>query len=94
MRSHWVIAGDFNIILTMAEKKGRICRLDRYAEAFSDFIEKAILVDIRTTHHQVASRLDRFLILESLMMEGIDMEGSILPWGGLDHWLVKLEANF
>jgi hypothetical protein len=27
-------------------------------------------------------------------MQGIDMEGNILPWGGLDHWPVLLEANF
>jgi hypothetical protein len=28
------------------------------------------------------------------MMQGIDMEGNILPWGGSDHWPVQLEANF
>ena len=50
MRSHWVIDRDFNIILTLAEKKGGIRRLDRDVEVFSDFIEKSILVDIRTSN--------------------------------------------
>jgi hypothetical protein len=27
-------------------------------------------------------------------MQGIDMEGRILPWGGSNHWPVQLEANF
>jgi exonuclease III len=74
MNSHWILAGDFNIIVTLAEKKGGVRRLDRDVEVFSAFIEKTNLVDIRTSngiftwnnkrslHNQVASRLDRFLI--------------------------------
>jgi hypothetical protein len=103
---HWILAGDFNIIATLAEKKGGIRRLDIDAEVFSAFIEKTKLVDIktsngqftwnnkRTLHQQIASILDKFLILESIVMQGIIMEGNILPWGGSDHWPVLLEANF
>jgi hypothetical protein len=47
---HWILAGDFNIIATLAEKKGGIRRLDRDAEVFSTFIEKTKLVDIRTSN--------------------------------------------
>jgi hypothetical protein len=73
---HWILAGDFNIIATLNEKKGVIRRLDRDAEVFSSFIEKIKLVDIRTSnghftpnkkitlHHQIASILDSFLISE------------------------------
>jgi exonuclease III len=74
MNSHWILAGDFNIIVTLAEKKGGLRRLDKDVEVLSDFIEKLSLVDIRTcsgnftwnnkrtSHRQVVSRLDRFLI--------------------------------
>ena len=103
---HWILASDFNIITTLAEKKGGIIRLDRDAEAFLAFIEKTKLVDIKTSngqftlnnkrilHQQIASRLDRFLISHSIVMQGIIMEGIILPWGGSDHWHVLMEANF
>jgi hypothetical protein len=35
---HWILAGDFNIITTLVEKKGGTRRLDRDAEEFSVFI--------------------------------------------------------
>jgi hypothetical protein len=35
----WILAGDFNIIMTLAEKKGGTRRLDRDAEDFSYFID-------------------------------------------------------
>jgi hypothetical protein len=43
---------------------------------------------------QVATRLDRFLISESIIMQGLTLDYNILPWGGSDHWLVQLEAGF
>jgi hypothetical protein len=39
LNSHWILAGDFNIIVTLAGKKG-VRRLDRDAEVFPSFIEK------------------------------------------------------
>jgi hypothetical protein len=68
------LAGDFNIIMTLVEKKGGTRRLDRDAEEFSSFIDTMEMVDIRTSNgqftwnskrinnHQVATRLDRFLV--------------------------------
>jgi hypothetical protein len=50
---HWILAGDFNIITTLAEKKGGNQRLDRDAEEFTTFIEKMKLVDIRTSNGTV-----------------------------------------
>jgi exonuclease III len=103
---HWILAGDFNIITTLAEKKGGTRRLDRDAEEFSAFIDTMELVDIRTNngqftwnnkrlaHHQIATRLDRFLVSESIILQGLALDCSILPWGGSDHWSVQLEANF
>ena len=43
---HWILSGDFNIITTLAEKKGGTRRLDRDAEKFSTFIDTTKMVDI------------------------------------------------
>jgi exonuclease III len=88
---HWILAGDFNIITSLAEKKGGTRRLDRDAEEFSTFIDTTEMVDIRTNNkhftwnnkrinqHQVATRLDRFLVLESIIMQGLTLDCNILP---------------
>ena len=47
---HWILAGDFNIITSLAEKKGGIRRLDRDAKEFSTFIDIAEMVDIITNN--------------------------------------------
>jgi len=56
------------------------------------------LVDVETTNgtftwntkrggaSQVAYKLDRFIILEDLLLTGLDMSFLILPFGGSDHW--------
>lgn len=43
---------------------------------------------------QVASKLDRFIISEDLILIGLDMSVFILTFGGLDHWPIQLEASF
>jgi hypothetical protein len=47
---HWILVGDFNIITTLAEKKGGTRRLNRDVEEFSAFIDMMELVDIRTNN--------------------------------------------
>lgn len=100
--NHWILGGDFNMITNLAEKKGGLRRLDKDAEAFSTFIAASKLIDVPTVNglhtwnnkqggnRQVASRLDRFLISESIMLQNLDMEANILPIGGSDHWPVQL----
>ena len=102
----WILVGDFNIIMSLAEKKGGIRQLDRDAEDFSNFIDTTKMVDLKTNNgqftwnnkrmnqHQVATRLDRFLVSESIIMQGLTLDCNILPWGGSDHWPVQLEAGF
>ena len=34
----------------------------------------------------VASKLDRFIILEDLLLTGLDLTALILPFGGSDHY--------
>jgi len=101
-RSKCILGGDFNMITNLLEKKGGLRRLNKDAEAFTSFIDIDKLVDIlpksgnftwnnrRGGDRMIASRLDRFLISENIIMEGITLESDILPSGGSDHWPVSL----
>eukprot|EP00253_Pinus_taeda_P003654 PITA_03654 len=42
---------------------------------------------------QVASKLDRFLISEKLILENREISTRILPFGGSDHWPIQLEIK-
>jgi len=42
---------------------------------------------------QVASKLDRFMISEDLMLTNKEMIARILTFGGSDHWPVQLEVQ-
>ena len=71
--------------------------MDKDSEAFNTFIVESRLTDIPTVNglhtwnnkqggnRQIASRLNRFLLSESILLQNIDMEANILPIGGLDH---------
>eukprot|EP00253_Pinus_taeda_P007377 PITA_07377 len=101
-RSKCILGGDFNMITTLLEKKGGLRKLNRDAEAFTGFIDTVKMVDIypksgmftwnnrRGGERLIASRLDRFLISESIIMDGITAESDILPSGGSDHWPISL----
>ena len=70
----WVLGGDFNLIANLGEKKGGRRTLDKYQEAFNEFLAQSSLVDVETGcgwftwnnkrggEHLVASHLDRFLV--------------------------------
>jgi hypothetical protein len=85
------MAGDFNIIMSLAEKRGGTRRLDRDAEEFSKFIDTVEMVDLKTNNgqftwnnkrmnqNQVASRLNRFLVSKSIIMQGLTLDCNILP---------------
>jgi hypothetical protein len=99
---HSILAGDFNIITSLAEKRGGTRRLDRDVEELSTFIDIAEMVDIRTNNknftwnnkwtnqHQVVTRLDRFLVSKSIIVQGLTLDCNILPWGvlitGQSNW--------
>jgi hypothetical protein len=86
--------------MSLAEKKGGTRRLDRDAEEFSKFIDRAEMVDLKTNNgqfnwnnkqmiqHQVETRLDKFLVSDSIIMQGLTLYYNILPWGGSDNWPV------
>jgi endonuclease/exonuclease/phosphatase family metal-dependent hydrolase len=87
----WILAGDFNIITSLAEKRGGTRRLDRDAKEFSKFIDTMEMVDLKTNNgqfiwnnkwmnqYQVATRLDRFLVSELIIMQWLTLDCNILP---------------
>jgi hypothetical protein len=89
----WIMAGDLNIITTLAEKKGGTRKVDKDVEELATFIDTMELVDTRTNncqftwknkrlgHHQIAKRLDKFLVSESIILQGLNLDCNILPWG-------------
>ena len=42
---------------------------------------------------QVALKLDRSIISEDLRLTNKEMIVRILPFGGLDHWLIEMEVH-
>jgi hypothetical protein len=89
---HWILAGYFNIITSLAEKKGGTKIMDRYAEEFSTFIYTMEMVGIiinnrhftwnnkRINQHHVVTRIDIFLVSKSIIMQGLTLDCNILLW--------------
>ena len=46
--STWIMGGEFNMITSMGENKGGRRIMDRFQEAFRDFLEQSQLVDMET----------------------------------------------
>ena len=44
----WVLGGDFNLIANLGEKKGGRRTVDKFQEAFSEFLARGPLVDVET----------------------------------------------
>ena len=93
------------MILNLSEKKGGTRREDPKMELFRDLLTDLKLVDIPTVNgiftwnnrrgeiHQIASRLDRFLISEDILSVDDYYEAKILPSTGSDHWPIQLEID-
>eukprot|EP00253_Pinus_taeda_P022337 PITA_22337 len=100
-----VIEGDFNMIRSLLEKKGGTRALIKDVAAFQIFSENMKLIDIETNNglctwnnkrggnSQVASKLDRFMISEDLMLLDKEIMAEILPFSGSDHWPVLMEIK-
>lgn len=85
------------MIKSLSEKKGGTRVLNKDSLVFQSFIENLKLVDSdsdnglftwnnkRGGEAQVASRLDRFMILEELMLINNEITAKILSFGGSDH---------
>jgi len=101
----WIVGGDFNLIRSLEEKKGGIRKPDQYMEMFNDMICNLRLVDTPTINrvytwnnrrrgkNQISSRLDRFLVSETIMNRDVFIETRIMPSLGSDHWPIRLEVD-
>ena len=99
----WIIGGDFNLIRNLDEKKGGIRSLNTASTLFNNTISDLDLIDVRTSNGiftwnnkqtgdiGITCRLDRFLLLELVMMVEGTVEAVILPAEGSDHWPISLE---
>ncbi len=93
------------MIRSLSEKKGGTRALNKDSLAFQTFSENMKLVDIETNNglftwnnkrrgdSQVASKLDRFMISEDLMLLDKEIIARIIPFGGSDHWPVQMEIK-
>eukprot|EP00253_Pinus_taeda_P002079 PITA_02079 len=99
----WIIGGDFNMITKLEEKIGGRNRLDPESSHFKEFIQNASLIDMpfgngaftwrnrRAGRHQIASKLDRFLLSDNAVHLGGDFSSAILPHTGLDPWPIAIQ---
>lgn len=89
-------------ILFLQETKCNATILEKIA---AKFIQTNWMVDVPSSNgnftwsnkregsHHIASRLDRFLILDNVTHLGGEFIASILPISGSGHWLIKLRWN-
>ena len=99
----WIMGGDFNLIKSLEEKKGGVRSLYDSSLRFGECIEKLNLIDMRTNNslftwnnkrtgdRNISSRLDRFLLSESILRAGGELNAVVLPMAGSDHWPIRLE---
>ena len=84
-------------------KKGGIRNLNSARNHFNAFINDLNLIDVRnsngiftwnnkqTRDRGIAYRLDQFLLLEWVMMEGGDLKVVVFPVASSNHWPISLE---
>jgi hypothetical protein len=101
----WILGGDFNMITSLEEKKGGTRRLGNDSEQFHRIIILLNLIDIGidngpftwSTRHSgeqhVSCRLDRFLISEPVMLDGLTWNSTMIDTPRSDHWLILLSIN-
>ena len=90
------------MIANLGEKKGGRRTLDKFQEAFSEFLARGPLVDVETGsgwftwnnkrggEYLVASHLDHFLVSENIMHSTGEILANVLPATGLYHWPISL----
>lgn len=98
----WIIGVYFNMITSLAEGKGGQRRIQTVSKTIKRFIEEAHLIDMEIGNeiftwsnnwrwkHQVASKLNRFLICKDILLQRLGKEENILPTQGSNHYHVVL----
>ena len=80
--------------------------MDKFQEAFGIFQAQSLFMDMETGNgwytwnnkrggeHLVASRLDRFLVSESILHDTGEIMTKVLPVAGSDHWPICLHWDW
>lgn len=101
----WILAGDFNAVLSLEEKRGGNPKLDPSAGLLRSNIESLRVVDITPSNglytwnnrrcgaEAIAERLDRFLVSCFWIADSWITSSEILDWRGSDHWPILLTAS-
>jgi len=88
--NRWILGGDFNMICNLDEKRGGMRHIEAESGDFQQLIDILGIINIDTSNgtftwtnritgsHQIAYRLDQFILFDSLMLEGTALEASIL----------------
>lgn len=91
------MGGDFNVIKCLEEKKGDMVDLHSSSNGFCECMEEPNLIDIRTQNNlltwnnkqtgdiNIASMIDIFLLLDSLLTTREEFMAMVLPMVGSDH---------
>lgn len=99
---NFVIAGDLNLTLSSEEKRGGNIVRDPAREWVEDIIFDWDLEDIKPIRGKftwtnkrlgpchIAARLDRFLVRQSLHVQGFDLTSTILSFNASDHKSIAL----
>lgn len=93
------------MIKSLSEKKGGTRVLNKDSLVFQSFMDDMKLVDSELSNGLFtwnnnrggeahgASKLDRFMISEELMLIDKEITAKFLPFGGSDHWPIQLEIK-
>jgi len=99
---HWILGGEFNMIISLEEKRGVIRQQEHDSEEFKDTTKEMGLIDIENSNGEfrwtnrmlgsqhIACILDRFLVSKTLIMDVLSMEDSVLEISSSDHWPIQL----
>ena len=83
--------------------KGERMHMEWDSNGFKKFIQRNNIIDLHTSNgiftlnnkrggaHQIASRLDRFLITKDIICLGGNIDSTIIPMAGYDHWPIELQ---
>jgi hypothetical protein len=101
----WILGGDLNMIIGLEQKKGGTHTLGNDSEHFNQIIGLLNLIDVETNNRpftwsnrrsgaqHVSNILDRFLISEAIMLDGLSWNATVIDTPGLDHWTILLSIN-
>jgi exonuclease III len=101
----WILGGNLNMITGLEQKKGGTRTLGNDSEHFNQIIGLLNLIDVETNNgpftwsnrrsgaQHVSNRLDRFLISEAIMLDGLAWNATVIGTSGLDHWPILLSTN-